>query len=272
MTVPRERPADRLNTSAARPTPLEPQPAAFGSSVRPVGATVADDGAPAAAAVLPPGLHRRLRAAVWLIPAWALMLAASTVTHQPDYETDFVGYADYVSTTPFLVSHLLFSIVGAALGAVGAAALGVRLAWSPASRSALWGASVFAASQVITASVFGVAAFFQPAVGRLHRDGARAAAEAVNSDVYGPELIVTVVTGLLLMVVGAVLLGRATVRSGIGPMWAGKVIAWGVPVFVLAGFTVQILQPVAGLAVAVAGVALARAIWDETGVEIARSP
>lgn len=232
-----------------------------------MGATAAEDDALAAADALPPALHRWVRGSVWLLPAWALMLAASTVTHQPDYETDFGDYARYVTTTPFLVSHLLFSIAGAALGAVGAVALAVRLAWSPAARSALWGASAFAASQVLTASVFGVAAFFQPAVGRAHRDGADAAAEAINSDVYGPELIATVVTGLLLMVIGAVLLGRATVRSGIGPTWAGKVVVWGVPVFVLAGFTIQILQPVAGLAVAVAAVALARSIASETSVE-----
>jgi hypothetical protein len=54
-----------------------------------VGAAVADDGALEATGVLPPALHRWVCASVWLLPARAVMLAASTVTHQPDFETEF---------------------------------------------------------------------------------------------------------------------------------------------------------------------------------------
>ncbi len=42
---------------------------------------------------------------VWALPAWGALLAISTVTHQPDYKTDFGGYADYVTTVPFLISQ-----------------------------------------------------------------------------------------------------------------------------------------------------------------------
>ncbi len=113
---------------------------------------------------------------------------------------------------------------------------------------------------MVTASVFGAAAFFQPAVGRAFLDGQDAFARSINDDVYGPELIATVGVGLLLMVVGAVLLGRAAARSGVAPAWAGWLFAVAVPVFALAGFTLEVLQPVAGVLVAASGVALARAV------------
>ncbi len=47
-------------------------------------------------------LRRWARACVWLLPIWGLLLAVSTLTHQPDYKTDFEGYAEYVTTGPFL--------------------------------------------------------------------------------------------------------------------------------------------------------------------------
>ena len=217
---------------------------------------------------LPPALRRWARLAVWLLPVWGLFLAASTVTHQPDYDADFPGYAEYVTTTWFLISHLLLSIVGAALAVLGGTALGLRLAATSAAAPALWGLSAFAASQVLTASVFGVAAFFQPAVGRAFLDGAEPAARAINADVYGPEVFAIVGAGLLLMMVGSVLLGRGAARSGAAPPWAGWLFAAGVPVFVVSGFTVTALQPIAGLVVAASAFALARAVsasWPEPG-------
>lgn len=209
---------------------------------------------------LPAPLRRWVRAVVWLLPAWGLFLAVSTLTHQPDSDTDFGGYADYVTTTWFLTSHLLLSILGAALAVVAAMALGVGLSWTSAGRSALWGMALFGASQVVTTSVFGVAAFFQPAVGRLFQDGDEAVARSINDDVYGPEVFTMVGIGLLLMVVGALLLGRAAARSTLVPGWAAWLFAASVPVFVVAGFTIEILQPIAGVAVAVSGVALARSV------------
>ena len=224
---------------------------------------------------LPMRLRRWVRAAVWLLPVWGLFLAVSTVTHQPDYDTDFAGYADYVTTGWFLTSHLLFSIVGAALAVVAAMALGVGLSWTAAGGSALWGMAMFGAAQVVTASVFGVAAFFQPAVGRLFEEGGEAAARSINDDVYGPEVVTMVGVGTLLMIVGAFLMGRAAARSTLAPAWAAWLFAASVPVFVVAGFTIEILQPIAGIAVAVSGLALARsvsaAMADSAGVDAAAS-
>ena len=75
---------------------------------------------------------------------WGLLLSLSTLTHQPDYDTDLEKYAEYITTTRFLLSHLVASIGGAALAVVGATALAVRLAVTPAARTALWGLAAFA--------------------------------------------------------------------------------------------------------------------------------
>ena len=214
---------------------------------------------------VPAALKRWVRIWVWLLPAWGLLLAVSTLTHQPDYKTDFKGYAEYVTTTPFLVSHIFASIGGSALAVIGAMALVVPLTSTPAARTALWGLVAFAASQVLTASVFGVAAFFQPAVGRAFLNGHDALARSINDDVYGPKVFGMVGAGLVLMIVGASLLARAAARSGAVPTWAGWLFALAVPAFAVTGFTFEVLQPVAGVLIAVSGFALARAVSSGPG-------
>ena len=56
---------------------------------------------------------------VWLLPAFGLLLAFSTIRQQPPVQTDFEGYARFVTTGEFLVSHLVASIGGAALAILG---------------------------------------------------------------------------------------------------------------------------------------------------------
>ena len=209
---------------------------------------------------VPAPLRRWARVWVWLLPVWGLLSALSTVTHQPSYDTDFEGYADYITTTPFLVSHIFASIGGAALAAIGAVALAIGLAATPAAPTAMRGLMAFVAAQVLMMSGFAVAAFFQPAVGRAFQDGHDAAARAINEDVYGPEIFATIGAGLLLFIVGAALLGRAANRSGLVPPWAGRTFALAAPIFAVAGLTFELLQPVAGLLLAVSGVALARGV------------
>ena len=200
------------------------------------------------------------RRSVWLLPVWGVLLVASTLTHQPDFTTDFEGYARYITTTPFLLSHLVASIGGAALGCVGAVAFAVHMSTTRAARMALWGMAAFSASQVLTASVFGIAAFFQPAVGRAYLDGQQGAARAINADVYGSEVLAMVGVGVLLMITGAVLLGSAAARARVGPVWAGIVFAVAVPMFAIGGQLVGILHTVAGLAIVVSTALLSLAV------------
>ena len=50
---------------------------------------------------------------------YGLLVLLSTLSHQPDYRTDFLAYAEYVTTTGFLVSHLVGSILGTTIGLSG---------------------------------------------------------------------------------------------------------------------------------------------------------
>lgn len=175
-----------------------------------------------------------------------MLLGLSTLTHQPSYDTDFRGYAEYVTTDQFLVSHLIASVLGAALGVLGAVALVVLLAESRAARIAFAGLVAFVIGQVLTTSVFGVAAFFQPAVGEAFLEGQEASARSINEDVYGPALFATVGISLLLCLFGVVQLGRAIRRAGVTPAWVGLAFAIAGPVFAIAGFSLELLQPVAG--------------------------
>ena len=193
------------------------------------------------------------RIAVWTVAVYGILLAASTITHQPDYKTDFPAYADYVTTQQFLVSHVLGSIAGAGFALVGAAAIFI-LAVRSAPRTSGWGFILWSFAQVGLASVFGVAAFFQPAVGQAFIDGGGDVAVNINERVYDGPVLAMVGVGLVLFLVGAILLGMAARRTELLPRWAGLTFAVSAVAFVLSFFLFETVQPVAGLGIAVAGV------------------
>lgn len=198
------------------------------------------------------------RRAIWALPAWGVLLALSTLTHQPSYDTDFPAYADYITTDHFLVSHLVGSIFGAGLGVIGAFALVVLLASTRGARLAFWGLLAFTVGQVLNASVFGVAAFFQPAIGEAFLDGDEAVARTVNESVYGPALFATVGVGVLLWTSGLVQIGEALRRSLTVPAWVGRAFVIAAPVFAIAGIPFGVLQPIAGGVLAAAAFVTAR--------------
>ena len=197
------------------------------------------------------GLYRYARGLLWALPVWAVLLAVSTLSQQPDYKTDFPAYAQYVTTTPFLISHIFASILGAAIGILGLTALFVLLASRGRSRLALWGLVTSMIGNVLNASVYGVAAFAQPAIGRAYLAGHTDQAVAINSDVYGTPLLATVLPGILLFTIGIVLLGIAVARSGSLPRMAGIGFALGGVLFAVIGFMFfDALQPVGGAVMA----------------------
>ena len=79
------------------------------------------------------------RGALWALPIWAILLFLGTLTHQPDPQTDFAGFAAYVTTTSFLFSHLVNSIAGAAVGSIGIIGLMLYLQDSKAAGKAITG-------------------------------------------------------------------------------------------------------------------------------------
>lgn len=195
-------------------------------------------------------------AGLWLLPIYAVLLALSSLTHQPDPDTDFEAFARYVTTDIFLASHVLASITGAALGTIGAVAALAFLLRGPAVRAAVAGVVLTITGNVLTTAVFGVAAFAQPALGRAYLNGTPGAS-AMYDDVYGTPLLATVGVGLLMLIAGAISLGSAIARTDREVHWAGIGYAVFLPLFAVTGFLFSSAQPVAAAALAVAAVVIA---------------
>ena len=217
-------------------------------------------------------LERQLRTGAWALPAFGTLLVLGTVTHQPDFTTDFPEYADYVTGDVFLVSHLLASIVGAALGIVGTMSVAALVAVHGArSGPVLLGAALSTVAHVLNTALFGVAAFAQPAIGRAFQDGVTAAV-AINRDVYGPELGGTAAAALLLWTAGAVLTGTALRRSDASLRGPGTAYAVTLPLFFVSGLPGGPVQPIAGAAFTVAAVLVVRRLPRLSAREADRVP
>jgi hypothetical protein len=127
-------------------------------------------------------------------------------------------------------------------------------------KRARWGFVTSAIGQIGLASIFGVAAFAQPAIGRAFLDGERTVAETINADVYGGPLFATAGLSLLAFVASGIFLGGAARRVGTWPRWTGVTFTTSIAVFAVGVFVeVPFLQPLAAFGLAVAGLAIARA-------------
>lgn len=198
-------------------------------------------------------LDRDARRALWALAVWSVLLFAGTLEHQPSFQTDFAGYAGFVTTPRFLAGHLVASILGAGIGALGFVALAVVLAFRRRRRLAYWALMMSILGNALATSVFGVAAFAQPAIGRAYQAGHTAEATAINADVYGTPLVVTALLGVVLLSAGLVTFGVAVARSGSLPAVAGIVVAVGGPVFSLVGLALANVVQSIGAALLVAG-------------------
>jgi hypothetical protein len=194
------------------------------------------------------------------IPVYGLLVFLSTLSHQPDYRTDFHAYAEYVTTTSFLVSHLIGSILGTTIGLFGVLALFAVLATTGVRRLALRGLILSVAGIAFILTLFGAATFAQPAIGRAYLAGQQAAV-AINSDLYGASAVVVGLTGGLLYSAGAVLLGVALWRVGTLPRWAGVLYAVAVPLISIVGLAVGVAQPVGAVLIIISGTWIASAVW-----------
>jgi hypothetical protein len=193
-------------------------------------------------------LARAARLGLWALPVWAALLFAGTLTHQPNWQTDLAGWSRYVTTPQFLASHLVASIPGAAIGALGLVALGAVLASRGRPRAGLWAMVTGVFANVLFAAVFGVAAFAQPAIGRDYLAGHTAQARLlVSTAVNGGWLNVTGITGGVLLAASAVVAGVAVARTGALPRAAGIGFAISVVLFVIGAIPDDFLQSIAAV-------------------------
>jgi hypothetical protein len=183
------------------------------------------------------------RLALWALPVWAAMLFLGTLTHQPDPQKDFAGFAAYVTTTSFLFSHLINSITGAAIGSIGVVGLMLCLQDSKVAGRAIAGMVAMVISNTLVSSIFGVAAFAQTAMGRLFIAGQQNALDFYN-EIYNGTLFGTALIALLLFMTGGILMGNAITASGFFPRWTGWIIAISMVGFVLSAFLLDIGQSI----------------------------
>lgn len=175
------------------------------------------------------------RRALWALPLWAALLFLGTLTHQPDPQTAFADFAAYVTTGPFLLSHLVNSIAGAATGSIGAIGLMLWIQGTRAAGKGIAGMLATVTANTLTSSIFGVAAFAQPAMGQAFLAG-EGNALGFYQRVYAAPLFLTALISLLLFIAGGVFLGMAMTASGRFPRWTGWAYAAGTIGFVLSNF------------------------------------
>jgi hypothetical protein len=158
-----------------------------------------------------PNVSAWVRTVLLTLPLYGLLTLWTTFIHQPDPNTDFEAYARYVSTTNYLVDHLLGSIFGVSLAIFGAVALG---AYVSSRRSALTAMVLSVSGNALILTIFGMSTFATPAVGRayLELEGQRNIIE-VNQDILGLLLVLTALAGGLLYSTGTILFGIAVWRT-----------------------------------------------------------
>ena len=179
-----------------------------------------------------PQISNFARKALWALPLWTILLFLSTLTHQPDPQTAFPAFAAYITTTQFLISHLVASIAGAAIGSIGVVALLLHLQETKGAGKAINGMVATVAANIFLTSVFGVAAFAQPAMGRLFLAGEQSAVDFYN-ETYAAPLFAVAMLALLLFLAGGIFNGLAISASGLYPRWTAWAYAVGAGGFVV---------------------------------------
>jgi hypothetical protein len=190
-------------------------------------------------------LARAARLGLWALPVWAALLFVGTLTHQPNPKTDLAGWSRYVTTPEFLASHLVASILGAAIAALGLIALGAVLASRGHPRAGLWVIVTGVFANVVSVAVIGIAAFAQPAIGRDYLAGHTAQADLlVRTVVNGGWLNVTAVTSGLLLAASVVIAGVAVARTGSLPRAAGIGFAISIVLFSIGALPDNFLETI----------------------------
>jgi hypothetical protein len=206
-----------------------------------------------------PNIINWIRIGLLALPISGLLTTWSTLIPQPNPTTEFEAWSRFVSTTEYLISHLLGTNLGIILLIFGVIALGAYLA--KGGRSGRLGlvamVIMIAANALALMSAGGWSTFAAPAIGRAYLSGIE---EAMRIDV-GIDYIVIFMLVIVLAFIGNVLLGIAIWRSRTLPKWAGAIwIAWAVMFYVagvLSGFlfTSSSLptQPIDSLLMAISG-------------------
>jgi hypothetical protein len=208
-----------------------------------------------------------IRLGVLALPIYGLLTSFGTLTHQPDPNSDFEAWARYVSTTTYLVSHLVSSILGTILLIFGVFALGAYLATTRAGRLGLVAMVITITASGLMLTIFGASTFTVPAIAEAYLAGY----QDVTVVDFGSVTTTTLGLSSLLFFVGNILLGVAVWRSGTLPRWAGAIYAAGFPLLALLGFIIGVAQLLGALLIAIGGGWIAWSIWRKRPAQMAGS-
>jgi hypothetical protein len=206
-----------------------------------------------------PNTTNWIRIGLLALPISGVLTAWATLTPQPNPSTEFEAWSRFVTTTYFMLTHLLGTMLGIILLIFGVIALGAYLTKEKgrSRRLGLVAMVITIAANMLFLPIAGWAAFGEPAIGRAYLSGIEEAMQ-INP---GPDFSAIFLLSVVLAFIGNVLLGIAIWRSRILPKWAGAIwIAWAV-LFYVAGVLYGLLfvgsspptQPVGALLMAISG-------------------
>lgn len=164
--------------------------------------------------------NRWILAGLSVLPVYALLTAWSSLEPQPDQVNDAEGWAEFVSSDSYLISHVLGSTGGTILAIFGFFALGIYLATGRSRRLALSATVLAVAGQALLLVPAAISTFATPAIGQAYLAGVPGV-----MDIQFPDaMTVFFMLGLLFAFVGSILLGVVMLRTRIVPRLAGA--AW----------------------------------------------
>jgi hypothetical protein len=198
-----------------------------------------------------------IRIGLWALPLYGALTAWATLDAQPDPSTDPEGWARFVSTDSYLVSHLIGSTGGTILAILGTIALGGYLAGGRSARLGVAAMVIAVAGHAVLLVPATISTFATPAIGRAYLAGFTDVMQITFPEAANAMFLL----GLLLALVGNILLGVAMWRSGLLPVWVGIVWAISALVFYVLGVVLGLIttgaslptQPVGALLIVVSG-------------------
>src|SRR3712207_1831249 len=109
---------------------------------------------------------------LFALPISGVLTAWATLTPQPNPSTDFEAWSGFVTTTDYLVSHLLGTMLGIILLIFGVFALGAYLAKGERSvRLGLVAMVITIVANTLGLVITGWSSFAAPAIGRAYLAG-----------------------------------------------------------------------------------------------------
>lgn len=187
-----------------------------------------------------PNLTRWIGVGLLGLPLYGALTFWSSLDPQPDPDTHYEEWAQFVTTEHYVLTHVFGTGLGLLLVIFGAFALGAWLCPSRSARLGLTAMVLTIAGSGLFLLLTGVSAFTVPWEGQAYLAGIEELSELPPS--FADRLFgILFLVAILLPFIGHVLLGVAVWRSGVLPKWSGAL--W---------IAAQVFMYVLGLAYAVA--------------------